>query len=220
MWVHILLKVKGGKHMRYWDSVEAATNVINNHGLLAGKSHGLVRYREEGVGAMIQQAALDFLSTEFKGFPKDLVIRDLSDRESELYGKWISFAKKVYGINSIAGQQTGWEMIMGGPYGDPGLTDFPKRGALHQSRELMNEDSPIEDIARSLMKSRDFIIDRQVAQGISYALSRSSGVKHQKLTMMSQKDAEQFIDMVVTNVKNGTVKATIGDIQNFILKSL
>lgn len=121
--------------MRYWDCVNAARQVIEDHGLTLGKTYGMTKYMGEGVAAMIQQAALDFLSIKFKGFSKEQVRQSLASQTDELYDKWTRFAEKVYGINSNAGQATGWEMIVGGKYGDPGLVDFPQRGALHQSKE-------------------------------------------------------------------------------------
>lgn len=124
--------------MEYWDIVNNIGKVFEKRSSLThGKSYGMTKYMEqsdldEGVAANIQQAALDFLSTEFKGIPMHMIQRDLEHRTDELYDKWERYAQMVHGINSVAGIQTGWEMIIGGKYGDPGLVKFPKRGVHHQ----------------------------------------------------------------------------------------
>lgn len=134
--------------MYYWDMVDATREIFKKHGFQTGGTYQMHKYRTEspesnhadivaegvmeGVAAMIQQAALDFLSQEFRGFPKHLVDRDLAERTEELYKKWVAFSERIYGLNHPDAQQAGWEMIIGGEYGDPGLTSFPKLGALHQ----------------------------------------------------------------------------------------
>ena len=123
--------------MEFWDIVKKTQGVIEDRGLQLGKSYGMKKYLEpkdieEGIAANIQQAALDFLSKEFKGITMHMVQRDLEHRADEIYDKWVNYAEQIHGIMSAAGQQTGWEMIIGGNYGDPGLVKFAKRGALHQ----------------------------------------------------------------------------------------
>jgi len=112
--------------MNFWDIVDATAKVFENE----AKSHytcGISRPVNEGIGALIQKAAMDWLSTEFKDMSADEVNQALLDNTDVLYDKWVRYADRLHGINSAAGQQTGWEMIMGGsPWnGNDSLTNLP-----------------------------------------------------------------------------------------------
>ena len=99
--------------MNFWDIVDATAKVFeadtDSH-----HTFGISRPVNEGIGALIQKAAMDWLSTEFKDKAPDEVEQALSDRTDVLYASWVRYAERIHGINSAAGQQTGWEMIMGG----------------------------------------------------------------------------------------------------------
>jgi len=105
--------------MKYWDVVSEARKIIDSDpgGI---KGYGMRKYVDEGIGALIQKAAMDFLSREFKGYPKHLVVQDLLNRTDELQTKWDDYAERLHGINSEQGKIAGWEMIM-----DGGLIDLP-----------------------------------------------------------------------------------------------
>jgi len=101
--------------MNYWDVVEATRNILDEP--VEHINHGISRVKiEEGVGARIQHAAMDWLSTEFgrKGLTPEQVLRELEDDTDKYYDSWVDYAKEIYGLNKIAAQETGWEMILGG----------------------------------------------------------------------------------------------------------
>jgi hypothetical protein len=105
--------------MRHWDVVAEATKIMNRDPGIT-KSYGMRKVVNEGIAALIQKAAMDYLSREFRGIPKHLVVQNLLDRTDELQRKWDAYAEKVHGINSEKGKIAGWEMIM-----DGGLIDLP-----------------------------------------------------------------------------------------------
>jgi hypothetical protein len=115
--------------VNFWDVVDATAKVFeadtDSHHVF-----GITRPVHEGVAAMIQKATMDWISTEFKDKPQDEIQKDLQDRTDVLYASWVRYAERIYGINSAAGQQTGWEMIVGGsPSGNKSVVNKQFPGA-------------------------------------------------------------------------------------------
>ena len=116
--------------MNFWDIVERTKNII---GVPSGyRAVGISRVLEEknldeGTADLIQHAAMAWLSDQFHDMDAAEVQDQIANRSDELYVSWVQFADKYHGIGSVAGQQTGWEMIVGGlPWtGNAPLSELP-----------------------------------------------------------------------------------------------
>ena len=109
-------EVEKKQQSEYWQTVEAVGNIMDND-IGDGKSWGMRKFIDEGVGALIQKAVMDFLSTEFKSVPKDEVMDDLMDKPEHYADRWIEMAK-LHGINNQGGLRLGWKFIQSGEFLD------------------------------------------------------------------------------------------------------
>lgn len=101
--------------MDFWSVIEATRNILAEPSQY--KVHGISRVRiDEGVGAMIQKAAMDWLSDAFafEGTRPDEVLKKIENDPDKYHESWVKFAEKIFGIESVEAQETGWEMIVGG----------------------------------------------------------------------------------------------------------
>lgn len=102
--------------MNFWEVVEATAKVLDDNSRFKRSFHldDNSFLQMEGIGAKIQDAARDWISSAFRDMRRDEAESALVARTEELYDSWVGYAEKIHGIYSAAAQQVGWEMIMDG----------------------------------------------------------------------------------------------------------
>jgi len=100
----------------YWQAVEATNQVLSND-IGDGGTWGMKKFISEGAVAKIQKAVMDFLSQEFRAFPKDEVMDAINDRPEHYADQWLKMAG-YHGLNNHGAQRLGWKYIMTGEFID------------------------------------------------------------------------------------------------------